>query len=145
MSSIIKNILSVIVGWFVGSAVNMGLIQIGHTIFPIEGIDINDIEALADVMPTLGFEYFIFPFLAHALGTLIGAAIAFLIAASHKMKFAFVIGGLFLLGGIIVNYMLPGPPWFTFADIIFAYIPMAWIGGKLVEKTTRNNENLLNN
>ena len=50
------------------------------------------------------------------------------------MKFAFVIGGLFLLGGIMVNYMLPGPLLFTFVDIIFAYIPMAWIGGKLAER-----------
>lgn len=134
MNPIIKNILAVISGWLAGSAINMGLIQIGHKLFPIRGIDPSDMNALAEVMPTLGFEYFIFPFLAHALGTLVGASIAFMIAATHKMKFAFVIGGLFLLGGIMVNYMLPGPLLFTFVDILFAYIPMAWIGGKLAER-----------
>lgn len=134
MNPIIKNIIAVIAGWLGGSAVNMGLIQIGHKFFPIQGIDPTDMEALAEVMPTLGFEYFIFPFLAHALGTLVGAAIAFMIAANHKMKFALGIGGLFLLGGIMVNFMLPGPIWFTIVDIVFAYIPMAWIGVKLVEK-----------
>ena len=137
MNPIIKNILAVIAGWLGGSAVNMGLIQIGHTLFPIMGIDPNDMGALADVMPTLGFEYFIFPFLAHALGTLVGAAIAWWIAANHKMKFSLGIGGLFLLGGIMVTYMLPGPTWFAAADIILAYIPMAWFGGKIAEKISR--------
>ena len=134
MNPIVKNILAVIAGWLGGSAINMGLIQIGHKLFPIQGIDPSDMEALAEVMPTLGFEYFIFPFLAHSLGTLVGAAIAWWIAASHKMKFSLGIGGLFLLGGIMVNYMLPGPTWFAVVDIIFAYIPMAWVGGILAEK-----------
>jgi hypothetical protein len=131
MNPIFKNISAVVLGWLVGSIINMGLIQTGHSIFPISGIDPNDTEAFAAVMPTLGFEYFIFPFLAHAVGTFAGAIMASMIAANHKMKFALAIGGLFLLGGIIVNYMLPGPTWFAVADIVLAYIPMAWIGGMI--------------
>ncbi len=138
MNPIIKNILAVISGWVGGSAINMGLIKTGHTIFPIEGIDPNDMTALATVMPTLEYEYFIFPFLAHAIGTLVGSAIAGLIAANHKMIFSLGIGGLFLFGGIMVNYMLPGPTWFAATDIIIAYIPMAWIGGKIALKISRN-------
>lgn len=134
MNPIIKNILAVVAGWLGGSAINMGLVQIGHKLFPVEGIDPSDMGALAAVMPTLEPEYFIFPFLAHALGTLVGATIAGLIAASHKMKFSLAIGGLFLLGGIMVNYMLPGPVWFAVVDIVIAYIPMAWLGGKIAGK-----------
>ena len=134
MNPIIKNILAFVIGWLGGSAVNMGLVQAGHSVFPIEGVDPNDMEALAAVMPTLGFENFIFPFLAHALGTLIGAIIAGFIAASHKMKLSLGIGGFFLLGGIAVNYMLPGPTWFAVVDILIAYIPMAWIGGKIAQR-----------
>lgn len=134
MNPIIRNILAVIAGWLGGSVINMGLVQIGHKLIPIPGIDPNDMTALSEVMPTLDFKYFIFPFLAHALGTLCGATITFLVAANHKMKFALGIGALFLIGGIIVNYMLPGPTWFAAADIIFAYIPMAWMGGKLAQK-----------
>lgn len=140
MNSILKNILAVIAGWLGGSIINMALIQIGHKLIPIEGIDPNDMNALAAVMPTLGFEHFIFPFLAHALGTLAGATIAGLIAVSHKMKFSLGIGGLFLLGGIMVNYMLPGPTWFAVADIVIAYIPMAWIGGKIAMKISENKK-----
>jgi hypothetical protein len=55
---------------------------------PIQGIDPNDMNALAEVMPTLDAHYFIFPFLAHALGTLGAAFIAYKIAATHKMKFS---------------------------------------------------------
>lgn len=134
MNPIIKNILAVIAGWLGGSVINMGLIQTGHKLIPIEGIDPNDMSALAAIMPTLEFKYFIFPFLAHALGTLVGATIAGLIAASHRMKFSLGIGGLFLLGGIMVNYMLPGPTWFAATDILIAYIPMAWFGGKIAQK-----------
>ncbi|EZH76007.1 signal peptide protein [Aquimarina atlantica] len=137
MNSILKNILAVIAGWLGGSIINIALVKIGHKLIPIKGIDPNDMDALAAVMPSLGFEHFIFPFLAHALGTLVGATIAGLIAASHKMKFSLGIGGLFFLGGIMVNYMLPGPTWFAFADIAIAYIPMAWIGGKIALKIIR--------
>ena len=131
MHPIFKNISAVVLGWLVGSSLNMGLIQTGLYIFPISGIDPNDMDAFAEVMPTLEFEYFIFPFLAHALGTFVGAIMASMIAESKKMKFALYIGGLFLIGGIAVNYMLPGPTWFAVADIVLAYIPMAWLGGKI--------------
>lgn len=131
MNPIIKNILAFIAGWIGGSIVNMGLVRIGHKVLPIEGVDPTDMEAFAAVMPTLDFKYFIFPFLAHALGTLAGAIIAAMIAASHKMKLALAVGGLFLIGGIMVNYMLPGPRWFAVVDVALAYIPMAWIGGRL--------------
>lgn len=131
MHPIFKNISAVVLGWLVGSSLNMGLIQTGLYIFPISGIDPNDMDAFAEVMPTLGFEYFIFPFLAHALGTFVGAIMASMIAESKKMKFALYIGGLFLIGGIAVNYMLAGPTWFAVADIVLAYIPMAWLGGKI--------------
>jgi hypothetical protein len=134
MNSKIKNILAVIIGWIAGSIVNMSLITAGSKVFPIKGIDPDDMEAYAEIMPSLGSKHFIFPFLAHALGTLVGAAIAYLIATNHKMKFAFAIGVLFLLGGIAINYMLPGPIWFKATDILLAYIPMAWLGGKIAKK-----------
>ncbi|MEM8894471.1 MAG: hypothetical protein AAGC88_07835 [Bacteroidota bacterium] len=131
MNPILKNVLAFVVGWLGGSAVNMGLVQAGHTIFPIDGVDPNDMEALSAIMPTLGFEYFIFPFLAHALGTLVGAIVAGTIATTQQMKISLGIGGFFLLGGIAVNFILPGPIWFAVVDIQFAYIPMAWLGGRI--------------
>lgn len=134
MKPIVRNILAVVAGWLIGSIINMGLIQTGHSLLPIEGIDPNDMDALAEIMPTLESKYFIFPFLAHALGTFVGALVAGLVAATHKMRFSLTIGFLFLLGGIMVNYMLPGPTWFAVVDILLAYIPMAWLGGKIASQ-----------
>ena len=137
MNPIVRNILSVLAGVAGGSIINMGLIRIGQGVFPVEGLDPNDMDSLAAAMPNMGPEHFIFPFLAHALGTLAGAYIAARIAANHKMKFALGIGIFFLIGGIMVNYMLPGPAWFAALDIIAAYIPMAWLGGKLADTLSR--------
>jgi len=139
MNPIAKNILAILVGWLLGSMVNMGIIKLGHYLIPIEGIDPNNMEELISVMPTLSYEYFIFPFLAHALGTLVGAIVASFLAFNYRMKFALTIGALFLLGGIMVNYMIPGPTWFAVIDIIFAYIPMAYAGGKISE-VIKNNQ-----
>ena len=136
MKTVIRNILAVIAGFLGGSLINMGLIQTGHSLFPVEGVSPDDMEGLAAAIPTLGFEYFIFPFLAHALGTLTGAFTVGYIAVSHKMKFALGVGALFLLGGITASFMLPAPTWFVVADIALAYIPMAWIGGKVALKVS---------
>jgi len=130
MNPIFKNILAIPAGLVLGSAVNMGIIILGGAIIaPPPGVDVSDMESIKSNMHLYEAKHFISPFLAHAIGTLVGAAIAGLIAANHKMKFSLGIGGFFLVGGIMVNYMLPGPFWFAATDIIFAYIPMAWIGG----------------
>ncbi len=134
MISIIRNALAIIIGWVAGSYVNLELINTGYSVYPIEGLDPNDMEAFARIMPTLSNEHFIFPFLAHALGTFIGALFAGIIAANRKMIFSLSIGGMFFIGGIIINYMLPGPLWFTALDVLIAYIPMAWLGGKIAIK-----------
>ncbi len=134
MNPILKNILAIILGWVVGSVVNIGLVQLGHTVFPLEGLNPDDIESVANAMKSAENKHFIFPFLAHALGTLVGAAVAAFIAASHKMKFALAIGVLFLAGGIWVSTLIPAPTWFTVTDLVLAYIPMAWIGGKWASK-----------
>ena len=131
MPPILRSILAVVIGWIVGSAVNMGLVSVGHSVYPLEGVDINDMEALAAAMPNFTAEQFIFPFLAHALGTLVGAAVAALIASRHRMRVALIVGAIFFVGGIVVNFMLPAPTWFKALDIILAYLPMAWIGGRI--------------
>jgi hypothetical protein len=137
MNSTVKNILAVVSGLVIGSVVNMGLITIsGSIIPPPEGVDNTTMEGLKESMHLFQPKHFIFPFLAHALGTLVGAFLAAKIAAARKMTFAMVIGVFFLVGGIVNVMMLPSPTWFSILDIVGAYIPMAWIGGKLAIKKT---------
>jgi hypothetical protein len=41
---------------------------------------------------------------------------------------------LFLIGGIVNVFLLPSPTWFSIVDLVGAYIPMAFIGGKIGKK-----------
>lgn len=133
MNPIIKNILAVLVGAIVGNAVNMGIIMISSSIIPPpDGVDNTTMEGLKAGLHLFKPQHFVFPFLAHALGTFAGALLAAIIAANRKMLFALVIGGFFLAGGIANILLLPSPIWFTVLDLVGAYIPMAFLAGKLV-------------
>lgn len=134
MNPIAKNVIALILGFFAGSAVNMGIITLSPMIIPPpDGVNVTDMESLKASMHLFEAKHFVFPFLAHALGTFAGAFIAAKIAASHKMKLALGIGAFFMIGGITNSFMLPSPVWFIVLDLLGAYIPVGWLGGKLAE------------
>jgi len=136
MKTIAKNILAVIIGLIIGSIVNMGIVMIsGSIIPPPNGADVTTIEGLQETIHLFQPKHFIFPFLAHAIGTFIGALITALVASTHKMKLALLIGIFFLIGGIINTFILPAPTWFIATDLLLAYLPMAWIAQKISIKT----------
>lgn len=140
MNPIVKNILAVLAGIVLGSAVNMGLIMISSSVIPPpEGADVTTMEGLKAAMPLFQPKHFIMPFLAHALGTLAGAFVCASLAATHKLKFALGIGAFFLIGGITNVFMLPSPTWFAVLDIVLAYIPMGWLGGRLALGMRKGN------
>jgi hypothetical protein len=125
---VLRNVLAVVAGLVMGGAVNMALvIACPLVIPPPAGVDVSDPQSLSASMQLFEPKHFVFPFLAHALGTLVGALVAFLIAASHKPVFAFVIGACFLLGGIAAARMIPAPTWFVVLDLAAAYVPMAFL------------------
>lgn len=129
MNKILLNILAVILGLFIGSFVNMSIINIsGSIIPPPNGIDVSTEEGLKAALPLFETKHFLFPFLAHAIGTLIGAFVTALIAKTHRKILALVIGLAFLVGGIMMILMVPSPTWFTLTDLILAYIPMSFLG-----------------
>ena len=116
----------------------MGIVLIsGSVIPPPEGADVTTMEGLQASLHLFEPRHFIMPFLAHALGTLVGAFLAGLIAANHKIKFSVGIGVFFLAGGITNAFMLPGPIWFAVLDTAVAYIPMGFIAGKMAVRLTK--------
>ena len=92
----------------------------------------NDLESIKANAHLFQPKHFIMPFLDHSLGSLVGGLVAALIAGSRKVTFALVIGGIHLLGGIAAAFLIPAPVWFIAIDLIVAYLPMAYLGGKLV-------------
>lgn len=138
MNPILRNTLAVIAGIIVGSVVNMSIILIsGSIIPPPKGADNTTMEGLKATMHLFEAKHFLFPFLAHAIGTFTGAVTTALAAFNHKKKLALIIGAFFLLGGIVSVCSLPAPMWFTVVDLVFAYIPMAYLALKLTCKRTK--------
>lgn len=135
MNPILRNILAVLAGILLGGAINSSIISLGPSIISLpDGVDPNDFESIKANIHLYKPIHFLVPFLAHALGTLVGALTTAFIAVSRKMTLALVIGGVFLIGGIIMVMMLPAPMWFNIVDLGIAYFPTAWIGGKIVSK-----------
>ena len=123
-----RNTLALFSGGLIGMAVNMGLIITGNQLFPFDA-NMNPMNAM-----TWELRYFIFPFLAHAIGTLSGAYIAAKFSGRYHMIFAIGIGLFFLLGGITMVFILPAPIWFIVIDLVLAYLPMGWLGWKISNK-----------
>ncbi|MEQ8523362.1 hypothetical protein [Gracilimonas sp.] len=135
MKPVVRNILALITGLVVGGFVNMGIIMISSSIIPPPaGADVTTMEGLQESMHLFKPINFLMPFLAHALGTLVGALLTALIATSSQKKWALGVGAFFLIGGIANVAVLPSPLWFNAVDLLGAYIPMAYLGAVLAAK-----------
>lgn len=138
MPRFLRMLLAVVLGFAVGSGVNMALIVLGgKVVAPPAGADVATMEGLKASLHLFEPRHFLFPFLAHALGTLVGALVAALLAPARSATPAYVVGGLFLLGGIANAFMLPAPAWFNALDLLLAYGPAAWLGLALAQRIAR--------
>jgi len=135
MNPILRNILAVLAGLVGGSVINSLLVQAGHSLVPLpEGFDWSDIESARELLKQAGWKEMAFPWLAHAMGTLSGAFICAKLAASYALRLSLIIGGVFLAGGMYMISVYSGPTWFIYADLLLAYIPMAYLGFRLSGK-----------
>lgn len=135
-----RNVAAVLLGLIIGSIVNMGIVILGPSVIPPPaGVDVTNAESIASSMHLFEAKHFLAPFLAHALGTLVGAMIAWFIAVDKKDLAAWIVGGLFLAGGIYASTVIPAPTWFMAADVLLAYVPMAWLGMKLAARVQGDN------
>lgn len=128
MHPTLRNILAVIVG--VAACMFLNTLLLGmmmKVVPPPEGFIYEDVNTYT----LLQGKHFLSPFIAHAVPSLVGGFLAAFIAATRKMTFALVVGAVHLLGGIMAAFMIPAPAWFIVLDLVVAYLPMAWIGGKL--------------
>lgn len=129
MPNLLRNVLAIVAGIAIGGGVNMAIITLSPMFIPPPaGVDVSSAESLREAIHLFEPRHFIMPFLAHALGTLAGALVAYVVAASYKAIIAYVIGAIFLCGGIAASFMIPAPIWFIALDLLAAYLPMAWLG-----------------
>ena len=137
MPKLLRNLLALVLGIVIGSAVNMALIAAGPMLIASPaGVDVKTAEGLRAGLHLFQPQHFVMPFLAHALGTLAGALVAYVIAASAKLPLAYAVGAVFLCGGIAASFMIPAPAWFIAVDLVGAYLPMAWLATRLGRGST---------
>lgn len=140
MRNVVRNVLALLAGIGIGTAVNMALITVSASLIPPPaGVDVSSAEGLSKGMHLMEPRHFIMPFLAHALGTLAGALAAYLIAATTKTQIAYAIGAVFLCGGVAASFMIPAPAWFIALDLVAAYLPMAWLAIQIGARIRRES------
>ena len=128
MKRIVMTVVAVVAGVFVGGLVNIGLVMVGGVLIPPPGGVAETMEGFRQNLASYQPIDFLFPFLAHAMGTLAGAFVAAKIAGRQT---GLIIGVFFLLGGILMVVMVGGPVWFIASDLILAYLPMGYLGARL--------------
>jgi len=135
MNPILKNVIAVVIAIVAGYIANMGLIMLGPNIVPLpEGMVPEDPNSIKEHMGNMQLGNFVMVWLAHAAGAFVSAFVATKIAASNSKTISLALGGLWLIGGIMMVNMVGGPPSFIVADLVFAYIPMAYLGWILAGK-----------
>lgn len=132
---LLKITLALILGIAIGGGINMALVILGPTLIaPPPGVDMASAEGLRASMHLLQPRHLLMPFLAHAVGTFVGALAGSVLAVSYRSLVAYAIGTIFLCGGIAASFMIPAPTWFMVLDLTLAYLPMAWLGVSIANR-----------
>ena len=85
MPQFLRNILAVFAGIILGSVVNMSLVLVSGHVIPLpEGAVGDTVEGLKQTIHLFEPKHFLFPFLAHALGTLVGAFVAVKLSGNRR-------------------------------------------------------------
>lgn len=111
-----KVFLATLLGAIASSAVNMGIVMIGHLLNPVV-LDMSDPEAMLEAFRSMTSMDFIIPLIAHILGVLAGLMLARAICKTSVVPI-YIIAGLHMLGVIVNLILLPHPMWFAIVDVI---------------------------
>jgi hypothetical protein len=132
----IRSIVAVICGLFAGGVFNMAVILVSWVIYrPPEGADMSNPEAMKTYMDSLPLAGFLLVLVAHAGGALVGGFVASLIVGRSVVVLGAIVGGFFLVGGVINLYSIPRPIWFAIVDVVL-YVPCGLLGAKLAPRRT---------
>jgi hypothetical protein len=130
---ILRSILAVVAGLIVSMIVTSAIQRISVWMYPLpEGTDLNDMEALSKLLPTMPFGAHLLILFSWELGAFVGGAVAALIAGRAHCAHAGFIGGLVLAFTIAIFFMLRGhPEWMIILGLLLP-LPVSLLAGKLV-------------
>lgn len=130
----VRCIVAPICGALAGGVFNMAVVMLLWTMYsPPEGADMSDPATLKTYIQSLPLPAFLVILVAHAGGALVGGLVAALIARRSPLVLGVIVGGFFLLGGIVNAMSIPRPLWFSVVDLI-SYVPCGIVGAKLAPR-----------
>jgi hypothetical protein len=130
----IRSIIAVIVGVIAGGVFNMAVLMLSWKVYPLpEGANMSDPATMKTYVQSLPTPAFLMVLLAHAGGALVGGFAAGLIARRSPVVLGAIVGGFFLLGGIMNVISIPAPLWFAVIDLVL-YVPCGIVGAKLAPR-----------
>ena len=136
----VRCILAVICGAIAGGLFNMAMVMLSWWIYPPpEGANMSDSATLKTYIETLPTSAFLVILVAHAGGALVGGLVAALIARRSALVLGAVVGGLFLIGGIVNVLSIPRPTWFAVIDLV-SYVLAGIVGAKLAPRREGGSE-----
>jgi hypothetical protein len=126
----VRCIAAVICGAIAGGVFNMAVIMLSWTIYrPPEGADLHDPATMSAYVQSLPLPAFLIILVAHAGGALVGGLVAALIARRAPLVLGAIVGGLFLVGGVVNVMSIPRPLWFAVVDLL-SYVPCGMLGAR---------------
>jgi hypothetical protein len=127
----LKNVLGVIVGLFVG-LVMLGLVEFAAQLLfaPKEGLDINDPVAMKTLQENQPGPKLVMMLFAWVLGPLAGAWVACELGDHHRVKAGMAVGVIMLLMGIRVVMGVKHPLWFSVLSQLVV-LPSAYAGTRI--------------
>jgi hypothetical protein len=136
MNPAVRNTMAFLAGFVALAGAKYAATALGNAVIPPPaGVDLSSIEGFTAAIPLFEARQWLPAFFEHAVGSMAGGAATAFLAVSHRMKLALGIGALHMAGGIAAALMLPFPSWVVGIDLVAMYLPMAWLGGKIVGRS----------
>lgn len=136
MSNSIKNVLAVLLAIFAAGIITFSIVVLGHSIIPTpDGIDTNDFESIKSNFHLFEVKHFLFPLIAHALGTLVASYLVSRFAKTYKLWFAIGIGILFMCASLSLSLRIGQFNWIGIVEIL-QYIPVSLLGYTIWQRTS---------
>ena len=135
MRKAIRNILAIVAGFVIASAVMMVVETVnGRVLYPelgkrAEGV--TNKEEIKAIMASAPAGALAVVLVGWALGSVAGGFLAALISKKPPGAQVFVLGTLLTLAGVANNLMLPPPLWFWIATFA-VLLPATYVGARLV-------------
>lgn len=134
MSSLVRNLLALLVGTLAAIACIFFIQAMAHIAYPPPpDVDFKDPEVRKTFMMAAPLGALLLVLLSYVAGTYVGSWLAARLSADTPVRQGYMIGGMMLISGFMNLTAIPHPPWFWVASIA-GFVVAAFYGARLGAK-----------